>query len=352
MSEPAISSGSYLLMRNGSPFSEYVESIRVTHELSAPAMFEFVLPVQSLRTPWVGMDLESIKPGDQIEISLGRQLPKPIVSGDVTMLWPQLNASPGAASKIMVAGFDCMERLRFGTHTRTFENYSDSSIARSVAEGASIGFIRIEGPADKPIPYVLQDDESNYDFLSRRCAQRNYEMLVDGTTLVLRPSAEGLDATTPPLRYYKDFDRADLKLTVPRRGSTVTVHGYDLRSGEAFEGKAATPSLRQRMDGDQTGYDVADKVLPRSPISLQRSDIASHDRAQEVADAQRARGISAFISGTIKLCPGKDNLTAGKNIDLVGIGGVFDGLYYISKSVHTYERGEYETELEVRRSGI
>ncbi|MGN6667264.1 MAG: phage late control D family protein [Trinickia sp.] len=351
MSEPAVSSGSYRLLRNGSPFDHYVESIRVTHELSAPAMFEFVLPVQSIREPWIGMELKSVKPGDQISISLGRRLPEPIVTGDVTMLWPQLDASRGAMSKIMVAGFDCMERLRFGTHTRTFEKYTDNSIMRSVAEQAGIGLIRIEGVAGKPIPYVLQDDESDYEFLGRRCAQRNYEMLVDGTTLVLRPSVEGLDAIKP-LRYYEDFDKANLRLTVPRRGSSVSVHGYDLRSGESFEGKAQTSNLRQRMDGEQTGYDLAANVLPRSPVSLQRSDIASHDMAQEVADAQRARGISSFISGTIHLCPGDDSLTAGKNVDLVGMGGVFDGLYYISKSVHTYERGEYETELEVRRSGI
>ena len=351
MSEPAISSGSYSLIRNGSAFDPYVESIRVTHELSAPAMFEFVLPVQSLQAPWIGMELKIIKPGDQITIGLGRHLPEPIVTGDVTMLWPQLDASPGAASKITVAGFDCMERLRFGTHTRTFEKYTDDSIVRSVAEEAGIGFIRIEAAKGDPVPYVLQDDESDYDFLCRRCAQRNYEMLVDGTTLVLRRSAEGLDAIKP-LHYYDDFDKANLKLTVPRRGSSVTVHGYDLRSGEAFEGKAATSNQRQRMDGEQTGYDIAANVLPRSPVSLQRSDITSHDMAQEVADAQRAQGISAFISGTIKLCPGDGSLTAGKNVDLVGLGGVFDGLYYISKSVHTYERGEYETELEVRRSGI
>ncbi|RDU97343.1 phage late control D family protein [Trinickia dinghuensis] len=351
MSEPSLKGAAYSLVRNHKAIGLDVESIRVTHEVSTPTMFEFVVPVQSIRNPWSAMQLENMRPGDEISIALGRGSVKPMVTGDVTLLWPQVNADPGQRSKITVAGFDRMERLRFGAHTRTFVEYSDLSIMREVARTAGLSNVRMQGRPGKPLPYVLQNDESDYDFLIRRCAECDYEMLMQDTTLVFRPSAQGL-GEIKALQYYKDFDRVSLKLSVPRRGSSVTVTGYDLRSGEKFEGRANGSAGQQRIAGSTTGYAAAGSVLPQSPIGFSRPDITDRDAAQDYAEAQYARGTSAFITGTVGLFRGDETLTAGTNVELLGLGGDFDGLYYISKSTHLYEQGAYQTELEVRRNGI
>ena len=350
MTEPNVISGAFSISCNGRAFSDDIDYVRVVQEIGVPTMFEFMLPVQTMDNPWGQMTLKRLKPGYDVKVGLGRGVPTPMVTGSITTLWPELDTRQRAKSKLTVVGFDRLDRLRFGTQTRTFARQTDHSIVMEIARDAGLS-VRTEGRPGKPHEYLLQNNESDYDFLCRRCAERNYEMLMDGTTLVFRPAAEGVDSGTS-LLYYKDFYRASLRLSVPRLGSSVTALGYDLRSGEVFKGNVLASNARLRMGGKQTGYEIAAGVLPPSQVALPRPDLTVLDAAQDFAQAQYARGINRFIEGTVSVCPGNALLTAGINVELTGFEGPFDGLYYIVKSVHVYEQGEYETELHVRRSGI
>lgn len=350
MTDQDVHSGAYSIECNDLPFDGEVDSVRIVQEISVPAMFEFVLPVQSTENPWAAMTLKKLKPGYDVKVGLGRGAATQMVVGSITTLWPELDSRQQSKSKLTVAGFDKMDRLRFGTHTRTFAGQTDHSIAMEVARDAGLS-VRTLGNPGKAHAYLLQNNESDYDFLCRRCAQRNYELLMNGTTLEFRPSAQGLSAIKT-LVYYRDFERASLKLSVPRRGSSVTALGYDLRSGEVFKGSALASTARQRMDGTWTGYEIAAGVLPASQVIAPRPDMAILDAAQDFAEAQYARGMSTFIEGTVSVCPGDTALVAGTNVDLSGFEGPFNGLYYIFKSTHVYEQGRYKTEIQVGRSGV
>ena len=350
MTDLDVHSGTFSITCNGEPFDGDVDYVRVVQEVCVPTMFEFVLPVQSMENPWAAMTLKKLKPGYDVKVCLGRGMPTHMVTGSITMLWPELDASRRAKSKLTVAGFDRLDRLRFGTQTRTFAGQTDHSIVMEIARDAGLS-VRTLGSPGKPHVYLIQNNESDYDFLCRRCAQRNYELLMDGTTLVFRPSAQGIDSRTA-LVYYKDFQRASLKLSVPRLGSSVTALGYDLRSGEVFKGNMLASNTRQRMGGKQTGYEIAAGALPASQVIVPRPDMTILDAAQDFAEAQYARGISNFIEGTVSVRPGNATLMAGTNVELSGFEGPFNGLYYIVKSVHVYSQGEYETQIDVCRSGI
>lgn len=350
MPDQDVRSGTFSIKCNGRPFEDDIDYVRVVQEICVPTMFEFELPVQSMDNPWSAMRLEKLKPGYDVKVGLGRSVPTPLVTGSITMLWPELDTRQRSKSKLTVVGFDKMDRLRFGTQTRTFAGQTDHSIVMEIARDAGLS-VRTQGAPGKPHAYLLQNNESDYDFLCRRSAQRNYELLMDGTTLVFRPSAEGVNRDSA-LVYYRDFERASLKLSVPRLGSNVTALGYDVRSGEVFKGNMLASNARQRMGGKQTGYEIATGILPPSQVIIPRPDMGVLDAAQDFAEAQYARGISNFIEGTVSLCPGNEKLAAGTNVELTGFEGPFDGLYYIIKSVHVYKQGAYETEIHVRRSGI
>lgn len=350
MTDQDVHGGVYSIKCNGRKFDDEVDYVRVVQEICVPTMFEFTIPVQSMQKPWADLALDELKPGYDIEIALGRGVPTQMVAGSITMLWPELDARQESKSKLTVAGFDRMDRLRFGTHTRTFERQTDHSIFLEIGRDAGLS-VKTAGNPGKAHAYLLQNDESDYDFLLRRCAQRNYELLMEGTTLVFRPSAEGL-SETKTLVYYKDFDQVSLKLSIPRLGSSVTALGYDLRSGAVFKGSALASTARQRMGGKASGYEVATDVLPPSQVIFPRPDMTTLDAAQDFAEAQYARGISHFIEGTVSLCPGNVALTAGTNVELSGFEGPFDGIYYIAKSSHVYQHGDYKTQIQVCRSGI
>lgn len=350
MIDQDVHSGAFSIKCNEQSINDAVDSVRVVQEICVPTMFEFVVPVQSMDNPWAAMTLDKFKPGYDVKIGLGRGVPTTMVTGSITTLWPELDTHKGSRSKLTVVGFDRMDRLRFGKQTRTFAQQTDHSIVMEIARDAGLS-VRTSGTPGKPHPYLLQNNESDYDFLCQRCAERNYELLMDGTTLEFRPSAEGV-AGGPSLIYYKDFGRASLKLTVPRLGSSVTALGYDVRSGEVFKGNMLASDARQRMEGKYTGYEIAAGVLPRSDVVIPRPDMTILDSAQMFAEAQYARGISNFVEGTISVSSGNEKLVAGTSVQLSGLGGTFDGPYYIRKSEHIYSQGSYKTDITVCRSGI
>jgi phage protein D len=357
MSDPDAIGGAYTISCNGVPMLKPIEAIRVTQGICAPTMFEVVISAESMEDPWWAMTLDEFEPGDEIGISLGSQHAKRLVTGPITMIWPDLNAEPGKPSKVTIAGFDHMVRLRFGTHTRVFEEFTDHRIVKKIAEAAGLLPVEMDDLEGKPRPYILQDNESDYDFLLRLCAQRNYELLmketVRGPTLVFRPSAQGLP-TDETLLYHRDFESISLQLSVPERGSRVEALGFSVETGSGKDliGRAYSRSTeRDKMDGKKTGYEMASR-FPSSMIVFERPDFVALEAAQDFAEAQYTRGFRSFIRGKLRLCNGNSAMAAGMNVQVTGLGGRFNGLYYIDKAVHEYKDGFYSTEIEVRRSGI
>jgi phage protein D len=349
MSDLQVHAGAYTLSCNNIRIQKEIESIRVIQEICVPTMFEVTIPIESIEDPWWAVTLNELKPGDEIKIGIGRGRAKPLVTGHITMIWPELNSELGGQSKVTIAGFDSMVRLRFGARTRTFVNQTDHSIVAEVAHDAGLA-VRTSGSPGDPYPYVLQNNESDYDFLCRRCAQLNYELMVEGKALVFRPSQQGL-GPTKTLLYHRDFESASLKLSVPRRGSTVAAFGYDVSTGEAVLANANSPTSREKMGGEKAGYDISSN-FPQSAITFERPDLISSRAIERFVDSQYPRGISTFIEGAVKVSPGDATLVAGVSVKLTGLGGRFDGPYYIYKSTHTYNDGSYDTEVEVGRSGI
>ena len=354
MSEPLVKGGVYNLTCNGIPITKEIKTIRVTKEICVPTMFEVVVPAESSDDPWWGMRLDEFKPGDEIAIGLGVGMPKLLVTGRITKIWPDLHGQCDARSVVTIAGFDDMVRFRFGTHTRTFEQQTSHSIVTEIASEVGLAVelaVEAEGHEGSVYSFVMQNNESDYTFLRRLCAELDYEMLMSGPRLLFRPSAEGL-GIVKTLVYYEDFEAASLELTVPERGSSVQAFGYDTEIGAAFEVTEDSGTPRQQMKGRETGYQMAGSSFPSSGVAFERPDLDNREAAQEFAKSQYSRGISSFIEGRLKLCSGDASLSAGMNIELKGLGGRFNGSYYIYKSEYGYSNGRFSTELMVRRSGI
>jgi phage protein D len=354
MSDPQAHGGEYSISCNGVPVDTPIQAIRVTQEIGAPTMFEFVMPVESIEDSWDGMTLKQFNVGKEMRIGVGKSRTKRWVTGPITMIWPDLNALPGKPSTVAIAGFDRTVRLRFGTRTRVFEQCTDYRIINEIAKAAELGPIRLEGEPGSPKPYVLQNNESDYAFLRRLCAQRNYELLMEETmessTLVFRPCEQGL-GTDKTLSYYKDFETASLQLTVPERGVRVDALAFDVTTGTILSAEVRAGTARERMGGTKTGYEMA-SGFPSSAISFERPDLVTSRAVQDFANAQYVRGIAAFIKGKLRLPVGDPTVTAGMNVNLTGLGGPFNGLYYVCKATHEYKDGFYATDIEVKRSGI
>ncbi|NIF72322.1 MULTISPECIES: contractile injection system protein, VgrG/Pvc8 family [unclassified Burkholderia] len=344
-----VQTGGFRILKNRQALSGAVaaaiSSVSVQHEINLPTMFSFTLNIVSPTGAWQDVNLDAFAPGDAISIWLGIDQPTQLVNGEITAIEPHFSQYSSAT----IRGFDRMYRLRFGTRTRTYQQASDNDIAAQVASAAGLT-IRAQGRAGIVNDYVLQNNQSDYDFLMSRCAQINHELLMDDTTLVFRPSAEG-GSPVRTLNFPADVDDLELALRLPTLGKQVTVSSYDIVSNQPLSATASSGTAKDRMGGTETGYQAADG-FPDSAVRYERPNINSPEALQAVAAAQYQRNLAGFIEGRTSVL-GDASLVAGINVRLTGLSQRFNGIYYVTSSTHTYDVEDgYQTEFTLRRTGI
>lgn len=327
------------------PVVAAIRDVQVVNEINVPSMFSFTMSAQSDHGAWQGVNLDVFKPGDEITIFLGLDSAQELITGNVTAVEPSF----AEYSTVTIRGFDRMFRLRFGTHTRSFEQLGDNEIVSQVARSAGLS-VDARGTAGKVNDYVLQNRQTNYAFLLQRCQLLDHELLMKGTTLVFRPSAEGASPTRT-LNYPKDLVRVAMNLKVPTQGDKVKVTGYDVETNQYISAESSSGSPSDLMGGTRTGYQEASD-FPDSAVAIERPDISTAEALQEVANAQYQRYLNRFIEGTASV-QGDPALTAGINLKLTGMSTRFNGTYYVTQSTHSYDDSTgYKTDIKLRRTGV
>ena len=328
-------------------------------EINLPSMCQVVYSVDE---HWTAEDFNQFVIGDDLNfadpaIQLGGPdagLPKMYISG----LTFEARPESGGQSLLTVVAFDKLHWLRFGTRTTRFVNQTDKQIFESVLSSVSGLTLSADGmPADKQYPYVLQDNETSYDFLMRRCEEGNYECLVQvqggNEMLIVRPCAQGED---PPanlaLVYRQDIESISLDVRVPTAGSPTTAWGYDVTKGEWVSGTYDTDEERDKMKGLGPGFQYTRSFATPAPMTLRRPDLIDQGTLEYAAKAARTRRQNVFIEGTATLRDINLKTTAGVNVALKGVNPHFDGWYYIHKSTHERDRQGDRTVLGLRRSGL
>lgn len=334
----------------------------ITQEINVPTMCQMMFV---LNERWAKTDYLKFKPGAKLEI-LGDELAKASLA-PVYVSGMSLDASDGRLM-LTVTAFDRMHFLRFGTATRAFENKTDAAIFSDLLENSKSG-LTLAATVQEELPqdiysYVLQDNETRYDFLVRRCRQANYECMVSAVMgvekLVVRKSQQGgsvamVSEKPLTLVYKKEIDAMNLDMRVPTLGSWVTSYGYDVTKnvlgGPSTQGVAYMDSELDEKMGTQTGF-LAAAPFPLSTMYLRRPDLADASSLDMVAEAEREHRQHAFIEGAATLRHVNLNAKAGANVMIQGTGTDFDGQYYIVKSTHQADRNGDKSELVMRRSAM
>jgi uncharacterized protein len=348
MATLSLQAGSFGILLNQAalpmPLVASIGDVEVQNEISVPGMFSFVLNKVSPSGGRQGANLDRFKPGDQITILLGLDKLQRLIEGEIAAIEPRF----GEKSTAIIRGFDRMHRLQFGTWSRPFENLTDKQIAVEIAKAAKIDLLLGEEMM-KPLEYVKQEEETNYHFLRKRCDAINFELIMEGTALWFRASAEG-GSPIKTLTFPRDVSQVDLDLKVPTQGCKVTVTSLDPVTNKPIFAETSSGTVSDRMGGKQTGYDMAER-FPESAVTVERLDLTTVEALQVAADARYQLELNRFIEATVTLV-GDPELNAGVNIKLTGLSDRFDGIYYIISSTHSYDESTgYQTKIKLRRTG-
>ncbi len=344
-----LTSSGFSIMQNNKALPEQllasIQQVTVEDELNVPSMFRFSISMINFnKNTWQGINLETFKLGDVIKVSMGLAQLLPLVIGQICVLEPTFEKY----STLEVIGYDRLYLFNFGTQTKVFTKITDSTIAAQIAQ--SVGLIPKVEASNIQIPYLLQNNQTNYSFLKQRCDLNNYEMSVNDKEFFYRSSKAGQTPIVTFL-YGVDLIKLHLRLKILTQSSQIDVVGWDQQSKNVISGQAATASPQAKMGGTQTGNTLTN-AFPTSSTTIENLAIVNAQDAKIIAQAQFNQNLIEFIEGEGE-CVGNTKVRAGVNIQINGLGDRFSGIYYVISSAHIFDYNQgYRTRFKVRRSGV
>ena len=333
---------------NGSPLPMAAEadlrSITIQEDLEVLSMFTLELHNWDdvlMQVSWSDSSLFAI--GNEVQISLGyvADLQK-VMLAEITSLEPVFTA--GQPPLLAVRGYDHRHRLARGRKSRTFVQMKDSAIAEQIAREA--GLRSQVDPTQVTLSYVIQSNQSDWDFLRRRASLIGYEIFVRDKVLYFR-SPPTANPPADKLSLGADITEFSPRLSSLTQAAMVTVRGWDVKEKKAVVASARTAA---GLGGPELGYSVARKAFGASTMALVGQPARTMPEADPIAQGQFRTGSLAYVEGEV-VAYGQPQLHAGTVVEIASAGQTFSGRYYVTSVTHTLTSDHgYQTSFTVQRN--
>jgi phage protein D len=327
----------------------HVVEVSVEEDTELPDMFSLeIVASDDLEDEfeWVdNADLFAV--GNVVEVKLGyaEQLTS-VFKGEVTGLEPSFNAE--RMPTLVVRGYDRRHRLTRGRQTRSFLKKKDSDIAAQIAREAGL----TAKVTDSKVmhDYILQANQTDYEFLIERASRINYEVVVEDKTLNFHPVANNKgEAIT--LTAHADLVEFNPRLSSAGQVSDVVVRGWDPKNKKEIVGKAKAGDEVSSMGGKQAGGSLSKKAFGAATELSSSLPVMTQAEADQIAVA-RFNSISLELITGDALCSGRTDLRPGKVVKVAGVGKRFGGQYYVTAVTHVYRPDGYSTRFSFRRNAF
>lgn len=196
-------------------------NVEVDDSLHIPDMF--TLQVRDPRFQWGEADL--LRVGQEVEILAAASsggAPKRLLIGEITGVEPEYpyNGVP----LLMVRGYDRAHRLHRGKKTRSFQQVTDSDMVLRIARDYGL---RPEVDATTEVhEYILQNNQTDFEFVQERARRMGYNFLVDDRALVFKKPAN-MPADVVELDYGTTLRQFRPRMTTASQYKEVIVKGWD-----------------------------------------------------------------------------------------------------------------------------
>lgn len=283
--------------------------------------------------------------GSEIRIDMGHldQLATMLV-GEVTALEPEFPEN--GPVHLVVRGYDRMFRLWQKKRSRSFMKMKDSDIASQIA---SDNGLKAQVDATSEVhQYVYQNNQSDMAFLFERARRINYEVYIDNKNLYFRkPQSTGAKVLT--FKRGENLKNFAARLTGSGQVSQVIVRGWDPRSKKEIIGKAKSGDEHTTLGGKESATKLSETAFGQTETVVVDRPIHSQAEADALARARFNELSMSFISAEGG-CLGTPELRAGKVVEILGVGDMFEGLYYVSRARHYLKGPGYLTHFDLQRN--
>jgi phage protein D/phage baseplate assembly protein gpV len=324
-------------------FMDGVIRVTVDSSLHLPSMFTIELYDPEL--VWVDDTLLSI--GSAVEIAMEQSEERggasgTLIGGEITALEPQFSAH--GHTSIRIRGYDKSHRLHRGKKTRTFLNQTDSGIVQTIAGEA--GLSADVDSTTVTYDYILQNNQTNMEFLLARAERIGYQVYVADGKLCFK-KGDSKRGEGPELALGEGLGEFRPCWTAAHQADTFTVHGWDATKKEMVKHQESTPDAAAKQGGmtspggstAKTAFGTAEAMRTDDPVS-------TVDEAKALALGLRGDIGRGFVEAE-GICRGDPGILAGYTVKIKNVGTRFSGTYFVTSATHVYERGDYKVHLSI-----
>ncbi|WP_458210353.1 phage late control D family protein [Haladaptatus sp. NG-SE-30] len=277
---------------------------------------------------WEFLETEGVT---KISMGYGDAL-EPMLVGKVESAEPEFPAN--GVPTIGVSGYGRLHELMSGTKSETWDKdpnpdrVTDAAVVEKVLERGEYGFDEVTiDKTDLELPRIVQDNKTDYDFLTERAKRYNYEVFVQRDSFGFRAPRDG----EPPkvqLAYGESLLSFSPQLNKTKDVKEIRVEWSNRRG-------------RKKIEASVKGND------PNGETKVIRTPVESTAEAKRRAESEDARIRQNRVRGSGETI-GLPELVAGTTVQLDGLTDRFSGTYYIESADHSISTGGYTTSFQAR----
>lgn len=357
----------FSLKVNGIPnpdlFGDVVEIVVDTTIFSA-SMFTIVIE-EKPDVPGVLKHVDNIlqfKLGASVEISAKVTLPpamipveRTLIKGEITAIEPEFRDDGRILFR--VRGYDRAHRLMMGRKSRTFGDGNPlvptvtemQIISKIAAENGLTPVVDPSGIASLVYHFVMQYNQSDWDFLWARAQMVGYQVYVDDRFLHFEKA--GKERGVPvKLAWGDNLSRFEPRIVSLGGATSTSASGWD--DSKRMAVRATVPlTLSNTMAAIPGNLPPGSKQIQaafkESGDAVVAPTIRSIAAARVVADARQVEHESQFVRASGEVEGGDPNLLAGTSIIVSNVGVRFSGKYYVTEARHIFRKGNYKVQFQV-----
>lgn len=370
----------------GQPVSQDLISAKVTRVASGVSQVEVVLNNQRhsaehrpLVPTWRynGLDPVSFGTRMRVDYRYGNEPWTPMILArvtDISFLFPQ-----AAGAQVTLQGEDLLSLLKTKPAQDTlYSNQQEVDVVRSAvsASGASLS-VRATAPTpgfSAPLASVTHQGANTYlQFIESLAERMDYETYVDFDDPSPGSNSSAVSLHFEPARSATLGEPIELAWGRDLLDFKPAFKGWDLLTDAVASGTqpgrrrpfTATVTMANaindlhRADGGGTPLSASDARQSafdnenRPDSHTERISVTNLDeeRARLQATAVLRRSARQFLTADVTTI-GVTGLRPGRHVNLSGFHAPFDGIYYITQTVHTLSAAGYLTVSSLRRPGM
>ncbi len=254
-----------------------------------------------------------------------------VFKGEITALEPDFENN---RTTLLVRAYDKSHRLHRGRKTRTFVEKKDSDLASTIAGEA--GLTAQVDTTSITYPYVLQNNQTNMEFLLSRAQRIGYQVYSFNGNLYFKKGSWVQNSAATELELGTNLLSFRPRATAVQQHDTSSAYGWDVKTKAAITGASASASTSNLGGLTQTGGDLAkSKFGGTAKADIVNIPVTSVDEAKALAQAAED-GINSEYLQAEGSCLGNAKVLAGSLVNIKGVGTKFSGKYYVTQAVHRW----------------